>query len=114
MAPDGVQYNEIISYQFSAIWRDPEAYWLVEDVLYPLQAGQSLRLARVVSLALRACGVGYRRAATYRVLLVAHFGVAEWAALCDRKQLARAHLKAIRGGPASHFDTRACAWGGNS
>jgi hypothetical protein len=101
MAPDGVQYNEIISYQFSAIWRDREAYWLVEDVLYPPQAGQRLRLAGVVSLALRACGISYRRAATYRVLLVAHFGVAEWAALRDRIPIAHKHLQDIRGVPVS-------------
>jgi hypothetical protein len=101
MAPDGVQYNEVVSYQFSAVWRDRGAYWLVEDVLYPPQAGQRLRLAGFVSLVLRTCGIGYRRASKCHVLLVAHFGVAEWAALRDRVQIARRHLHAIRGVPVS-------------
>ena len=101
--PDG-EHNEIISYQFSAVWRDRrdrDAYWLVEDVLYPPQAGQRLNLAGFVGLVLRTCGIGYRRAGTCQVLLVAHFGVAEWAALRDRMQIARKHLKDIRGVPVS-------------
>jgi hypothetical protein len=102
--PTGEKHNEIISYQFSAVWRDRrdrDAYWLVEDVLYPPQAGQRLNLAGFVSLVLRTCGISYRRAGTCQVLLVAHFGVAEWAALRDRMQIARKHLKDIRGVPVS-------------
>ena len=105
--PNGAKCNEIISYQFSSVWRDRGAYWLIENVLYPPQAGKRLNLAGFVAFVLGACRIGYRRAAKCRVLLVAHFGVAEWAALSDRKRLAREHLKDIRGVPVSfHAFTR--------
>jgi len=45
--------------------------------------------------------MSYRRASKCHVLLVAHFGVAEWAALRGRVRLAREHLKDIRGVPVS-------------
>ena len=95
------KYNDIVSYQFSAVWHANGSYGLIEDILYPPQAGKRLSLAGFVRLVLRACDVGYRRAAQCQILLVAHCGVSEWAALRDRVQLARQHLQDIRGVPVS-------------
>lgn len=92
VAPDGTQYNDIVSYQFSAVWRDRRAYWLIEDVVYPC-AGKRSRLAELIGHILRTCDIGYRQAARCKVLLVAHYGVAEWAALRDRVHIAQKHLK---------------------
>ena len=100
VAPNGEQYNEIVSYQFSAVWRERGSYWFIEGIIYP-PTGTRLSLSVLAGHILRACGIGYRRAAKCHVLLVAHFGVAEWAAMRDRERLAREHLNDIRGVPVS-------------
>jgi len=58
-------------------------------------------MAELVEHILREWGIGYRHAAKCNVLLVAHCGVAEWAALRDRVQIAREHLKDVQGVPVS-------------
>src|SRR5262245_48575169 len=70
VVPDGAPCNKIVSYQFSAVWRNKGAYWLIEDVVYPPE-GQRLSLAELLGRVLRASGIGYRRAAGCKVLLIA-------------------------------------------
>ncbi len=94
--------NAILSYQFTAIFRNGGQDLYAEDVVFT--AGERFddrkTLADLMGAVFRRFGVGYRRAKSMRVLMLSHYGVAEWAALKDRHEIATS-LTNVRGVPVS-------------
>jgi hypothetical protein len=97
----------ILSYQYTAVLRvGPGQYTLVENILYtksPLRCDR-LSYDDILHDMLKRFGIGRRRARGMRVLVLSHFGVAEWGAMRDREAIARAHLTAVRGVPVTFKD----------
>ena len=99
-----VAVNDILCYSYTAVYREAEGSWkLVENILKtvsPLRADR-MTYGQVLSKVLSRFQVGWRRAQGLKVLIVSHFGAAEWAAMRDREQVARDHLVCVRKCPVT-------------
>ena len=77
--------NFVLSYQMSAIYFNKERLnQFVETII--LADGQRRNLGDLIGLILKAFGISRKAACGLKVLLVWHFGVAEWSCLKDRKK----------------------------
>src|SRR5262245_45009972 len=87
---DGNRYNEILSYQFAALHHTSKGWNYTESILYPTgpTVTDRLRISDLLGAVLKAFNIGRRHANALHALLLAHFGVAEWAALRDRNTIA--------------------------
>src|SRR5262249_35780902 len=87
-----VAVNDILSYQYTAVFLgEQENYQLVENVLMvpsPLRVDR-LTYAHILADALGRFKIGWRKARGMRVLIVSHFGAAEWAAMRNRVEVAQ-------------------------
>lgn len=82
--------NHILSYQFAALSNDDGIWKYAEDIRYTdgPEVSNRLALADILRVVIKErFRISRRKADNLRVLLVWHFGVAEWAALKDRDSL---------------------------
>ena len=93
--------NFVLSYQMSAIYFNKERLTqFVETII--LADGQRHNLGDLIGLILKSFGISRKAACGLKILLVWHFGVAEWSCLKDRKKVSAAeHLKVIHKVPVT-------------
>lgn len=78
-----VDANTILSYQYSATYRDANGCQYCEGILYPPD-GYRYSYTELLSVVLQRFNIGYGKAADLQILSLAHYGAAEWAAYRDR------------------------------
>jgi hypothetical protein len=100
---NGHRYNDILSYQFTALHHTNNGWTYAEGILYPPgpEVTDRLRLSDLLRAVLNVFNIGRRQANTLNALLLTHFGVAEWAALRDRNRIAEKYLTSVREVPVS-------------
>ena len=92
--------NFVLSYQMSAIYFNNFPFnQFVETII--LADGQRRNLGDLIGIILRAFKISRKAACGLKVLLVWHFGVAEWSCLKDRKKVSAEHLKVIHKVPVT-------------
>ncbi|WIV50281.1 hypothetical protein QQG91_11460 [Marivivens sp. LCG002] len=98
---DGAK-NDIVSYQVTAISSDGRFL----ELIFKVDKGVRLSLAQIIDTIAALLGLSVRSLQYNRkndlggVIMISHFGTAEWAALSDRFQLAN-YLKIVRKVPLS-------------
>ena len=100
--------NVVLSYQVAAIYQQGDEFTktrtYAERIIEPYSTDRLKRhsLGEILANVFNMHGIGRRKADGMKILLVAHFGRAEWSVLADRKELITSgQMKPVRDVPIS-------------